>query len=103
MSQVNYIANWREKITYSAGGPQPNVLLADEKAKVLLAGLEPGQKIPEHPESASVYHFLSGSGRMLVDGHSYEVGPGTIIVMPAGSVRGLEAIERLAFLAVRIA
>ncbi|MBP6016979.1 MAG: cupin domain-containing protein [Candidatus Promineofilum sp.] len=103
MSQVNYFPDWHEKILYNLNGPQPSILMADEKVKILMAGLEPGQKIPAHAEGASLYHFLAGSGRMSVDGQSYDVSSGTTLIMPAGSVRGLEAIERLAFLAVRIA
>lgn len=103
MSQVNHYPDWREKIAYHPDGPRPSILLADEKVKIIMVGLEAGQKIPEHPEAAALYHFLEGNGRMLVDGRSYEIGPGTTIIMPAGTVRGLEAGSRLAFLAVRIA
>lgn len=103
MSQENFYPDWRDKVNYGPGGPQPSILMADEKAKVLIAGLEPGQKIPQHAESTSIYHFLAGSGRMTVDGQIYDVSAGATIVMPAGTVRGLVAIERLAFLAVRIA
>ena len=103
MTQAVCYDTWQSQITYSPNGPQPRILMADEAAKVIMAGLEPGQRIPEHPEAAAVYHFLDGRGTMLVDGEPHAVAGGTTIVMPPGTVRGLVAETRLAFLAVRIA
>ena len=40
---------------------------------------------------------------MFVDGERWPVSPGATIVMPGGTVRGMEAETRLAFLAIRIA
>ncbi len=102
MTQATLYADWREKVIYSAEGPQPQPLMADEKVKIIVAGLEPGQKIPPHPEAAAMYHFLEGSGWMLVDGERLAVTQGATVVMPAGTVRGVEAETRLAFLATRI-
>ena len=94
--------DWREKVMYSAEGPHPQPLMADDKVKVVVAGLEPGQKIPPHAEAAAMYHILEGNGWMLVDGDRLAVAQGAIVVMPAGTVRGMEAGSRLAFLAVRV-
>jgi quercetin dioxygenase-like cupin family protein len=68
--------NWKEKIIFSANGPQPQVLAESEKFKVIVAGLEPGQKIPQHPEGLAMYHFLDGTGWMTVDNERFAVGPG---------------------------
>ncbi len=103
MNPILYVPDWREQVAYGPDGPRPTVLRADDKARIILAGLEPGQRIPEHPEAAAVYHFLDGAGCMTVDGQAHDVGPGATIIMPAGAVRGLEARTRLAFLAVRVA
>ena len=100
--EVKYIPNWHQKVTYGAEGPHPTILADDDKVKVIMAGLAPGQRIPEHPEAASVYHFLTGSGWMTVNGERLAVAAGTTLIMPAGSVRGLEAETQLAFLATRI-
>lgn len=40
---------------------------------------------------------------MIVDGERLRVTAGTTITMPDGTVRGVEADTRIAFLAVRIA
>ena len=101
--QTQLFPDWRDKVVYSDEGPQPQILMVDDKVKIIVAGLEPGQKIPEHAEAAAMYHFLDGNGWMLVDGERLAVGPGATIVMPAGATRGMEAQTRLAFLAVRIA
>ena len=103
IAEVKYIPDWQPQVIYGAGSPQPTILTMDDKVKVLMAGLAPGQSIPEHPEGASVYHFLIGSGWMTVNGERLAVAAGTTIIMPAGSTRGLEAETHLAFLATRIA
>jgi quercetin dioxygenase-like cupin family protein len=102
MTPSTLYADWREKVIYSAKGPQPQPLMADAKVKVVVAGLEPGQTIPPHAEAAAVYHFLEGNGWMLVDGDRLPVAQGATVVMPAGTVRGMKAETRLAFLAVRV-
>lgn len=33
MTQTTLYADWREKVIYSAEGPQPQPLMADEKVK----------------------------------------------------------------------
>lgn len=95
--------NWKDKVVFSTQGPQPQPLYADDQFKVIVAGLEPGQSIPQHPEGLSVYHFLEGQGTMLVDGEPVEVAPGGTIILPAGASRGLQAKTRLVFLAARVA
>ena len=102
MQKTTLYPNWRDEVVYSPEGPQPRILMANDEIKILVAGLEPGQKLPEHSEAAAMYHFLEGTGWMLVDGERLEVGPGATVVMPEGTVRGMEAETRLAFLATRI-
>lgn len=103
MASASFYPDWREKVVYSPEGPQPQVLLEDAKVKVIVAGLEPKQVIPVHPEGQGVYHFLEGTGRMDVNGQSFPVGPGATVCVPAGGTRGIQAETRLAFLAVRLA
>lgn len=102
MNQPTLYPDWKEKVVYSSEGPQPQVLMVNDKVKIVVAGLEPGQIIPEHAEAAAMYHFLDGSGWMLVNGERMAVASGATVVMPAGTVRGMEAETRLAFLAARI-
>lgn len=101
MEQLHY-PNWRDQVVFSSGGPQPKVLFEDAKFKTVVAGLEPGQKIPLHPEGAGVYHFLDGAGWMLVGEERFPVQAGSTVLAPAGAARGMEATTRLAFIATRI-
>lgn len=93
--------NWQDRIVFSAAAPQPQALLEAGGFRVILAGLEPGQRIPPHPEAAALYHILAGTGWMTVDDERFAVAPGATVVMAAGARRGLEAETRLAFLAAR--
>ncbi len=94
--------DWKEKVAFSAEGPRPQVLEENDRVKVVLAGLEPGQKIPEHPENLGVYYFLEGQGWMIVDGERIAVKQGAIVIVPQGAKRGMEAETRLAFIATRV-
>lgn len=99
----NLFPHWKDSVVYSPTGPQPQQLIETGKLRVIVAGLEPGQKIPVHPEAAAMYHFLAGTGWMTVDDERLAVGPGATVVMPAGAQRGVEAETRLAFVAARAA
>jgi mannose-6-phosphate isomerase-like protein (cupin superfamily) len=103
MNKTLSYPNWKEKVVYPAEGAQPKVLDENEKFKVIVAGLEAGQKIPSHPESSGVYFFLEGSGVMVVNEEHIPVEEGATVIVPDGGVRGVNATTRLAFLAVRAA
>ena len=96
------LPDWNDKIVYGAVGPQPSILAEDEKLKLILAGLEPGQRIPSHPEAAAVYHFLEGNGWMTVDDERRAIEPGSIMITSQGASRGVEAETRLVFLGTRV-
>lgn len=98
-----FYPTWQERAVFSAGGPQPQILAENEKLKLIIGSLEVGQKIPTHPEALAVYHFLEGTGWMIVDDERYPVSPGATVITPEGAKRGVEAETRLVFLATRIA
>jgi quercetin dioxygenase-like cupin family protein len=97
-----FFPDWRDKIIFSAGRPQPQVLHEDDRIKVVVVGLEPGGQIPIHPGDAGVYHFLEGMGEMSVGDEIFAVQAGGTVVAPAGANRGMTAHTQLAFIAVRI-
>jgi quercetin dioxygenase-like cupin family protein len=88
---------WRDKVVFSAEGPKPQVLLESPRFRVVLVGLEAGQRIPPHPAPEAVYQVLDGSGTMLVGGERIAVEAGSLVVVPSGVARGFEATTRLAF------
>ncbi len=81
------LANWKEKVVFSKDGPQPQVLEENGLFKVVLAGLEPGQKIPAHPELGAVYTILQGAGWMTVDEERFRIEAGAVITMDNGTAR----------------
>jgi quercetin dioxygenase-like cupin family protein len=93
--------DWQERVSFSAAGPQPYIFAETDKIKVVLVGLEPGQKLPPHPAPQGVYHFLAGNGWMIVDGQRVAVAAGSTVVVPNGASRGVEAETRLAFIGSR--
>ncbi len=97
-----YYPNPTEKVVLSSEGPQPQELFRHGAVKVIVAGLQPGQKIPVHPEGLSSFHFIEGRGIMIVEGERLQVSPGTVIIAEHGAERGIEAETKLAFVAVRI-
>ena len=47
-----YFSNPQEKIVFSADGPQPQSLFAEGQVKVIVAGLNAGQKNSRSPRRA---------------------------------------------------
>jgi quercetin dioxygenase-like cupin family protein/copper chaperone CopZ len=98
MTQAKLYPAWQEVIGYAADGPQHKKLIETDEYKAVLVGLEADQQIPPHPATAAAYHFLDGSGWMIVDGERFHVGTGDTVVVPSGVSRGVEAETRLALL-----
>ena len=91
-----------EKIDFTPDGPNPQPLFAEGQVKIIVVGLEAGQKIPPHPEGLALFQFMEGEGVMIVDGERLRVEPGTTIITLEGATRGIEAETQLKFMAVRI-
>ena len=96
-----YYPSVQAQAIFDGDGPRPQFLVDGEKLKVLVAGLEPGQQIPAHPEALAVYHFLAGEGVMIVNETEYAVAAGATVVAPPGAARGMRATSRLVFLAAK--
>ena len=98
MTQTKLYPTWKEAVVYDKDGPRHQELIVTDTFRAVLVGLEAGQKIPPHPTSSGAYHFLEGSGWMIVDGERLAVEPGATVVVPNGVLRGVDAETRLAFL-----
>ncbi len=96
------VRNWLDKTVFSEAGPQPQAVASTDRFKVVLGGLEPGQQLPVHPEGPSAFCFLEGHGWMTVDQERFRIEVGSVVVLPEGGSRGIEAESPLAFLAVRL-
>lgn len=42
-----------------------------------------------HPNSEEIYYILAGSGSMVIDGETRQVGPGDAIAIPPGAVHNI--------------
>ena len=102
MDPRTFTPDWRDVVTYAAPGPKPALLVDEEDLRVLVGGLEPGGQIPPHSARRAVYHALEGEGIFHLDGEAHPFRAGAVVVAPLGSTRGIDAVTRLAFLAVRI-
>ena len=58
--------------------------------------LEPGATIGEHPhlDGEEVYFIVEGTGKMILDGTEYPVGPGDVCVCARGHSHGLFNSDR---------
>ena len=90
-----------DQAVFDDAGPRPQFLVDSDKLTVVVAGLEPGQQIPPHPEALAVYHFLAGEGVMTVNGEPFAVTAGATVIAPPGSARSVRAGSRLTFLAAK--
>lgn len=102
MNEQSYTPDWHDVVSYSAPGPTPRLLVDEPDLRVLVAGLEPGGRIPPHAERRAVYQALAGEGFLFLDGVALPFREGAVVVAPDGATRGIEAVTRLAFMAVRI-
>ncbi len=82
----------------------PRILHRDERAKVVLICLEPGQAIRPHAEQNQGFFFvLEGSGILTCDEVELELREGQLGAVPFGATRGLRATEvRLVALATAV-
>ena len=102
MTKTILFPNWKEIVVYPENGAQPQVLVETENYKSVIAGISAGNSMPPHPEGPAIFHFLEGSGQMIVGEQIFSVNAGATVVVPEGALRGIQADTQLAFLAVRL-
>ena len=102
MSQKTIFPDWKETVTYSTSGMNPQVLVETESYKSVIAGMAVGNLMSAHAEGPAIFHFLERSGKMIVGEKTLDVHAGATVIVPDGAKRGIEAKTQLAFLAVRL-
>jgi len=77
-------------------------LAAQSDLNVNVVRLEAGDEIGEHvnDDVDVVVAVLAGAGRLVVDGRVVALGPGTVVHVPRGASRRLEAASPLGYLSV---
>lgn len=75
-----------EHRTAPSGKAQIIKLATGENAFLGKLVMEGGGKVPVHRDATEEYiYILEGSGKMMIDGKPYDVGPNTAIYMPANA------------------
>jgi len=96
-----YFAETNKEALFAGDGPKPQFLIDTPGFKTLVVGLDAGQQIPLHSDSAAMYHFLEGSGLMTVGQETFEIKPGVTIIAPGGAQRGMNAKTQVVFLGAK--
>jgi quercetin dioxygenase-like cupin family protein len=95
------LTSYRTAVAFSADRFNPVPVAQNDRARVLVVCLEPGQFIPVHrPGVDLTLAVLEGEGTLVVGDREETVGPGAVAFAPAGTARGLRAATRLVVLNV---
>ncbi len=91
-----FISAFRDRAAFAKDRFNPVALAGNERVKVLLVCLEPGQFIPVHQPGVDLtLAVLEGTGRLVAGDREEAVSAGTLAFIPAGEARGLKAETRL--------
>ena len=94
-------ASYKDSIAFNPARFNPVALAQSDKVRVLLVCLEPGQFIPVHqPGVDMLLLVLEGEGLAAVGKQDTKVGPGAVVFVKTGEVRGLKAQSRFVSLHV---
>jgi quercetin dioxygenase-like cupin family protein len=95
------LTSYKSAVAFRRDRFQPVVLAETERIRVLLLCLEPGQAIAVHTPGVDLtLVVLEGDGMMTVGDREDPVSPGTVVIVTAGTARGLRATGRLVAVAV---
>lgn len=63
------------------------VLYTGKHSQLVLMSLAPGEEIgmEVHPDNDQFFRFEKGFGQCIIDGNSYDLTDGSVIVVPAGA------------------
>ena len=99
MKKAQLYTAWAEVVEYKTDRPNHKILVETATYKSVIVGMEKDQAIAPHKAQTATYHFLEGSGRMVVHGKELPVRAGATVVVPEHIPRGVTADSRMAFLA----
>jgi mannose-6-phosphate isomerase-like protein (cupin superfamily) len=63
------------------------VLYTSKHSQLVLMSLKPNEEIgmEVHPDNDQFFRFEKGTGKCIIDGNAYELGDGSVIIVPAGA------------------
>lgn len=67
------------------------VLYTGPHAQLVLMCLQPNEEIGQetHTDNDQFFRFESGQGKVVIDGHEYEVTDGSGVIVPAGALHNV--------------
>ena len=87
---------------FSPDGAWSKPLLEASNVRSLLLNLNAGQAVPPCKMSANVlYYIIEGHGYLRVEGEQAELHTGSLVVVPAETIRSIAAEECMRVLAVQ--
>ncbi len=96
MASYGFIRDLRAEVSVPADGILSRTVHTDERTTLTVFGFDTGQELTEHTSSrAALIEILAGSGEIVLDGESHEVGPGSWIAMPPGMRHAIRATSPL--------
>jgi quercetin dioxygenase-like cupin family protein len=95
--QPTVLADYHNAVQFAAERFSPVAVAQTERMKIILTCFEPGQFIPVHAPRVDMALVVLEGDAVVVAGSEEEhrVGPGAIVVVPAGQMRGVRAATRL--------
>lgn len=95
--------NVYEEAVFSSKGFLARRLHRSSRMRVLVLGLNPGQRIPAHPDRVdTLFLVVEGSGKFIIDEQEHEVSPGAFVSVKAGVSRGIEACTKMIVLMINL-
>jgi quercetin dioxygenase-like cupin family protein len=91
------LADYHDAVQFAAERFSPVTLAESERMKVVLTCFEAGQFIPVHAPRVDMALVVLEGEAVVVAGpqEEHRIGPGAIVVVPAGQSRGVRAATRL--------
>jgi len=95
--------NVYEQVSFSSKGFLAERLHRSSRMRVLVLGLNPGQRIPTHPDRVdTLFLFTEGSGKIIIGEEEHEVKAGSFASVNAGVPRGIEAGTKMVVLMINL-
>jgi quercetin dioxygenase-like cupin family protein len=90
------VRDFHSAVRFQAGRFSPVVIGETERIRIVLACFEAGQFIPVHTPAVDLTLIvLEGDGTVVAGEDEVQVGPGAIVLVPAGETRGVRATSRM--------
>lgn len=89
------VYKFAEMTSYQEGSIVSKEIIQKETGTISVFAFDKGQALSEHvaPFDAMVY-IMDGKAEVIIDGKSFEVSKGEMIILPVNVVHALKAVER---------